>query len=131
MKATKKTGNKVMGSKGTLVEKEPEVSIVEDETPDTSPEVTSSGTEIVEDLDESLGDLTAKPVVPVSAAIMEADTLEIVFLESLLDYPIIGRYNFQEKHGVSVIRKHQKFMVPRDVALTLYDKRLVTIPSMV
>jgi len=126
MKATKK--NKTLGTK------EPKVSVVtdEDEAPevevvDDTPLVTSSGVPIVEDLDESL----AQPSQVVSAAIQEAASLEIVFLEGLNDYPIIGHYNFQNVHGITSIRKHQKFVVPRDVALTLYDKGLVTIPSMV
>lgn len=82
---------------------------------------------VVEDLDESLG-LSGKTPIPVS--VREAENLEIVFLDLLMDFPIVGDFNFQKKFGISHIRKFQKFVVPRDVALHLYDKKLVTIPEM-
>lgn len=91
----------------------------EDETPKTA-----SGVEIIADLDDS-----PKPV-NVAAVIGDADQVEIVFLEAQMDYPVIGRFNFLEKFGVNRIRQHQKFVVPKNVALTLYDKGLVTIPGL-
>lgn len=96
---------------------------------DDEPATTTSGAEIVADIEDVPASKAS--ATPIPASIAEADTLEVVFLEELLDYPIIGRFNFQREFRLTRIRKHQKFVVPRDVALTLYDKGLVTIPSMV
>lgn len=108
-------------------------SIVADEDEDEE-----TGAEQIEAVDATLGTTGTIPVVeeikdsdvvPQTANISDSDTLEIVFLEELFDYPVVGKYSFLEEHGVTRIRRHQKFTVPRNVALTLLDKRLVTIPS--
>lgn len=109
---------------GESPEATPQVSI---QSTASVPQRTASGIEIVDEI----GDVptrNAPTVIP--ASIRDADTLEIVFLEEQFDYPVIGRFNFQTVFGVTRIRKHQKFVVPRPVALTLYDKHLVSIPGL-
>ena len=108
--------------KASIVSDDEEEEAEETATVDTT--LTAEGSvPVVEEIDDA--DVTGTPV----ASIPEGGTLDIVFLEELLDYPVIGQYNFLEQHGVSRIRRHQRFTVPRNVALTLLDKRLVTIPS--
>lgn len=142
MKATpvnKKKGQ-MMGTKGVIDrdEDEPIVAravVEDDDTPEQpekvaeTPRTTSGGVEIVGTLDDS--DIpTQQNSRVVSASISLPDNVEIVFLEELFDFPIIGSFNFQERFSINRIRKHQKFTVPRDVALVLMDKKLVTIPTM-
>lgn len=125
MKAKKTT--KVLGtgkglSAGAEDADEAAVTLLEEDE-DEAPK-TKGGVEIIADLDE-----TPKPV-NIAAVIGDADNLEIVFLQEQMDYPVIGRFNFLEKFGCNRIRRHQKFVVPKNVALTLYDKGLVTIPGL-
>lgn len=111
--------------------------VVEDDAEEVQPtppakSFTASGVEIVEDIsDEASPTETARQQsVAAVARISEDENVEIVFLEGLFDYPVIGNFNFRDKFGISTIRKHQKFTVPKHVAMVLVDRRLVTIPSM-
>lgn len=110
---------------------------VDDEVAETKPEpsksFTASGVEIVDEIsDGSVSSETGQrqKAAAAIAQISEDENIEIVFLEELYDYPVIGNFNFRDKFGISKIRKHQKFSVPRNVAMVLLDRRLVTIPSM-
>lgn len=80
--------------------------------------------------------LVAAPVaapapVVAAATVSVSNKLKVVFLESLFDYPVIGAFNFQTEFGITMVKKHQSFVVPREVALVLLDKKLVAIPEFI
>lgn len=127
---TKKKGGAI------IVAEDPELAEVETPSkPEPKPKaVTTSGVEIVDELDDGLsGPAVAneqrQAAASSVASISDDENLDIVFLEELFDYPVIGSFNFRDRFGVSKIRKHQRFTVPKHVAMVLLDRRLVTIPQ--